>query len=85
MKAVIRNLNSKVIDGNMSSITIPGVNGEIEILPGHAKAFFLLQKGRIKAKSTSGRVKNIDVQEGICWVDEIVTVLFSPELKGGND
>lgn len=81
MKATIRSLNSKQFDENVSSLTIPGINGELEILPGHAKAFFLLRKGELRVKSTSGRTKSIEIEKGICWVDDDVTLLFTPPVK----
>lgn len=85
MKATIRSLNSKAFDSSILSITVPGDNGELEILPGHAKAFFVLKFGEIKVKRSSGHEKKIKIDDGICWVDKDVTVLFSPQLNSGNN
>jgi F0F1-type ATP synthase epsilon subunit len=81
MKAIIRTLNSELKEENFLSLVVPATKGEIEILPGHAKAFFLLTVGNLKLRKSSGTEKIINVQHGVCWVDEEVTILFEPATR----
>lgn len=64
MKLLILSQEKKIFEGNASSLSVPGEKGTIEILPGHADAFFLLKQGNVKV---SGQ-KEIEVTHGLCKV-----------------
>jgi len=38
--------------GEVTSVTVPGINGEFQMLQGHAPIVSLLQKGNVKVEGT---------------------------------
>ena len=48
----ILNLEEKIFDGNVESITIPGEAGELTILPNHVPIVTAIKKGAISATVT---------------------------------
>ena len=60
----------------LRSVSVPGHNGELQILSGHAEMFVLLQKGRIKLASEAKPVERVEIQGGECHVqNNTVTAL----------
>ncbi len=52
----------------VASATLPTETGEVEVLDGHAEAFFLLSPGSI-VLDTNGRSQHFEVEEGCVYVD----------------
>ena len=62
---------------NVQSVTLPAHSGQMQILPGHAEAFLLLQKGQIALQEENGSTKTIPVPTGECYVkDDLVTIIL---------
>lgn len=57
---------------NLKSVSLPGVKGELEILPGHAETFVALSDGEITLKNES--VSKVSVTKSVAHVknDNIV-------------
>jgi len=45
----VLNLQEKIFDGNVDSITIPGEQGELTVLPNHVPIVTAIKKGAISA------------------------------------
>lgn len=63
MKAKVISIDKVLFDGEVESVIVPGLNGEIEILSGHADSFFLLKKGLAKIES-----RQVDITGGFTKV-----------------
>ena len=63
--------------GNLKSITLPALDGLMEILPHHAEAFFMLVPGKMVLRSDNGQTNEIEVKEGCCHVrgDQMIVIL----------
>ena len=57
--------DGKAYTGEVASVTLPGVDGEMTVLPGHEPLCVLLQRGTIKAdcKDTP-----IPIEEGVALI-----------------
>ena len=44
----------KVFSGEITSVTVPGLNGQFQVLKGHAPIISTLENGTISVKSTEG-------------------------------
>lgn len=45
----VLNLETKLFEGDVSAITLPGKKGELTVLPGHLPIITLIKTGAIKA------------------------------------
>ncbi len=53
-----------------ASITLPGIDGELQVLPGHAEAFFLLAEGAVRI-SQKGSTHTVPVpRNAVCYVQD---------------
>jgi len=61
----------------LTSIILPGVSGELEVLPGHAESFISLRKGQVRIKAlTGGPAKEVSVKESICYIkDDYIRII----------
>ncbi len=51
-----------------ASITLPGIDGELQLLPGHAEAFFLLREG-VARISQNGNVRTVQISpNAVCYI-----------------
>ncbi len=65
-----------VFEETVNSVTLQNADGEIGILPGHARYISLLGTGILRYTTTSGETKQIVASEGFChFVDGTLTVL----------
>jgi len=66
-----------IIYKNMQSITLPALSGQMQILPGHAESFILLQKGNISLRQSNKKNKIIQNINGECYIkNDVVTVIL---------
>lgn len=54
----------KVYSGEVSSVIVPGTNGQFEMLQNHAPVISTLLNGKVKIKDKEG-VKSFDVKGGV--------------------
>ncbi len=74
MEIEILSSNKKIYKGESEAITLPGKNGQMQILDNHASLFTLLDKGEIVIEKD----KKISIFSGIVEVlDNKVTILVN--------
>lgn len=59
----------RVFDGNAVSITVPGTEGELTILPHHIPLITPLKAGEIKIKEEDGKEKFLAIGNGFVMVE----------------
>lgn len=63
-------------EGTAEAVTLPSVDGEITILPGHAALLSRLKQGKMKARGTTQTLAAVSVEKGFVEVqNNVVTVL----------
>lgn len=68
--------DSKVFEGEVEAVQIPGINGSFEILKGHAPIVSAIDSGKLRVKQAGASPKFFDVTGGIVEVvDNKVAVL----------
>lgn len=68
MKAKILSIGKPIYNGNIQAIMLPGFNGKIEILEGHADAFFLLKSGDVTLNDEKSKITKIPINGGLCKI-----------------
>jgi len=79
------NLNLKVmatdsvkVDAPVKSVALPGVDGELGILPKRQQVMVRLKKGQLRYEGINGEKHSLSVSGGIAYNNgEIVTVLLT--------
>lgn len=75
LHVVVISPETTVFEGGAESVVIPGWDGEIGILRGHAPLMAILGSGEVRITS-GGTVHKFDVEGGFAQVfDDVVTVL----------
>jgi F-type H+-transporting ATPase subunit epsilon len=75
MKLVIRNIESTLFSGKVSSVTLPGTFCSFQVLKNHAPLVSSLAKGTIILVS-GGNVKTIEIEGGFVEVKENTISVF---------
>lgn len=57
-----------LVDCEVENVTIPGANGQIEVLVGHAPLITTLSEGVLRYKSAEGKTTSVAVSWGYCQV-----------------
>lgn len=60
----IARVDEVVFDGEVTSVAIPGVEGDMEILAGHEALISPLRSGQIRVKPISGAAQSFDLASG---------------------
>ncbi len=76
LEFIISSKDEKETYSDVRRIFLPGVNGRLEILPGHAESFFLLQAGEVTMESDSGVKNSITLVRGLCWAKDDRVILM---------
>lgn len=76
MEVEILSISKKLYKGESNAITLPGQEGQMQILDGHAPLFTLLDKGGI----IIGNNKEISISSGIAEVLNNKVVILAREL-----
>lgn len=81
MKVNIIAENRIIHQGEASLITLPGLGGELTVLPNHAPLITSLIKGRIRVKEQSGKELFFEIEKGLLEVQpDEVNALVSCKL-----
>ena len=81
MKANIIAENRIIYQGEVSLITLPGIKGELTVLPNHLPLITSLTKGKIKVKEPSGKELFFEIEKGLLEVQpDEVNALVSCKL-----
>lgn len=78
--------NGAIFSGDVSSVTLPGKDGEFGVLPGHASLVTLLEHGVIEIANKEGD-ESIVIDEGHVKIDEgkvIVLAEGAVAIEGGS-
>lgn len=76
MEVEILSVSKKLYKGESKAITLPGQEGQMQILDGHAPLFTLLDKGEI----IIGSNKKISISSGIAEVLNNKVLILAKEL-----
>lgn len=68
MRLNIINLEGIIYKGEISSLTLPGILGEMTILPEHAPLITPLKTGKIRIKDKGGKETFIEIEKGVLEV-----------------
>lgn len=60
--------DSNLFSGEVSSIVLPGIDGELGILNSHAPLITALKKGSIRLTKEGGKTENFETNGGIVEV-----------------
>jgi F-type H+-transporting ATPase subunit epsilon len=64
LKLTISRVHGPVFDGEVVSVTVPGLAGEMTILAQHSSLISPLKKGTITLKKTDGNTEMIEAESG---------------------
>jgi len=70
MKCIIYSVGDKKEISNLTSLTLPGNSGELEILPGHAECFIKMSAGKIIFKTASGKSEEDATENSVCYLSD---------------
>ena len=56
--------DTKIYEGEVNLVQLPGIDGFFEILNNHAPLISILSKGRVKVIDTSESTKNFNINGG---------------------
>jgi F-type H+-transporting ATPase subunit epsilon len=73
--------NKKIFEGTIHTITLPGINGSFQVLPGHAPLITTLTSGQVVYTHESEK-SELPIDEGIVSVhDNQVTLLVETSIS----
>ena len=64
LKLTISRVDAPVFDGEVISVTVPGITGEMTILANHSALISPLKKGLITIKKSDGTLEPIEIESG---------------------
>jgi F-type H+-transporting ATPase subunit epsilon len=68
MKVVIAKVNENIFDGEAVSLTVPGAEGEMTILPEHEALMTTLKVGTITVRTGAEAEQKFDIEGGVLEV-----------------
>lgn len=72
----ISRVDGPVFSGEVQSVTVPGVEGEMTILPNHTALISPLRAGKIELVKISGEKETFEVQSGTLEVSANVALIL---------
>ena len=81
MELVVLTPDQEFFKGTVKSITLPGVEGEFEILENHAPLVSALTSGMVKIKKDNGDLLNFNVTKGFLEVINNDLALLVNDIK----
>lgn len=77
MQVTVSRVDAPLFQGEAISLTVPGVEGEMTILPHHSALLTPLKTGTVTVRTDSGGTQVIAIERGVCEVsNNQVTVLL---------
>jgi F0F1-type ATP synthase epsilon subunit len=71
---------------DIQAITLPGISGEFQILPGYSEAFALLGEGELTLASLQGEHYALAIANGGVYVkDDFAVIFISPAKPAQQD
>ncbi len=73
-----------IFDGEIIAVTLPGKDGEFQILNNHAPIVATLGEGTVKIQIASGSFKDFDNKSGKVYTSPAHAQTFLFDIKGGT-
>lgn len=70
LKLTISRVDAPVFDGEVISVTLPGIAGEMTILANHSALISPLKKGTITLKKENGEIEKTDIESGTLEISQ---------------
>lgn len=84
MKLQIVERTGMVFEGEVSSVVVPTVTGEMGILPGHTPVLGVLEPGTVRYTTLAGETNSVHTGAGFVTLDEDeVMVVVDPHDAAG--
>ncbi len=80
MRCKIVTPESLFFEGQVDSIIMPGLDGDLGILEDHAPIITLLRKGRLEIDS-AGKLTQYQIEKGFSEVKDNNVVIFTNKIK----
>ncbi len=74
----------KVFSGEVTSVTVPGLNGQFQVLKGHAPIISTLENGTISVKTAEGDQSYL-AEGGVVEVLNDTIIVLVERASGGED
>lgn len=68
MNLVVLTPSRQIFQGEITSVKVPGISGQFEILKGHAPIVSALGEGIITVKETNGSAQTYEISKGFVEV-----------------
>jgi F-type H+-transporting ATPase subunit epsilon len=83
MNLTVLTPEKELFAGQITSVNVPGINGQFEILKGHAPIVSALGLGKVKITDGSGQKTEIEIAKGFIEVlrNEVSVLVTLPTLK----
>jgi F-type H+-transporting ATPase subunit epsilon len=70
LKLTISRVDEPIFDGEVLSVTLPGIAGEMTILPQHTALISPLKKGIVSYKKVDGEVERLQIESGTLEISQ---------------
>lgn len=70
LKLTISRVDAPIFDGEVISVTLPGIAGEMTILANHSALISPLKKGLVSYKKTDSSVETIEIELGTLEISQ---------------
>lgn len=81
MNLVVLTPQRQIFEGEITSVKVPGISGQFEILKGHAPIVSALGEGVITVKSVSGDAQSYEISKGFVEVLGKEVALLVQEIE----
>ncbi|MBY5958343.1 ATP synthase F1 subunit epsilon [Membranicola marinus] len=73
--------DEKLFSGEIESVTVPGINGQFQILNNHAPIVSALTKGRVQIKKSNGEMESFLIDQGFVELlqNEVSLLVHTPK------
>lgn len=76
LKLTISRVDAPVFDGEVISVTIPGIAGEMTILANHSALISPLKSGTITLKKENGEIEKTEIESGTLEISQNHTTVL---------
>lgn len=86
LKVTLVTPEKKLLTGTeVSEIFVPGFEGELNILEGHAAFMTTLETGELRLKGTEGKMDSYSVSWGYCEVNDDQVTILAETAEGAGE
>ncbi len=75
--------DKEIFSGNITSVKVPGTNGEFQVLKNHAPIVASLDKGKVEIVTSAGEHRVLDVETGAVSTRDEAGRTIRLQVKGG--